>query len=252
MKKAIFLVGLVIGAALLAGCAAQAAPLVDTNWKLSTLNGKQALPDVGATLDFAQGGRLSGNTGCNSFSGTYKASGSQLTLEPGAMTMMACAQPVMQQENEFIAALSATRAYTVKDGQLTLADGSGKELAVFAQLKPAALSGGEWQVIMVNNGKGAVTSVLPSPQMTALFSEDGKLTGSAGCNTYNTTYKIDGSSISIQPAATTRMACPQEVMDQEAWYLAALQSASKYGLGETTLELRTSDGALLVTYQLAK
>ena len=166
--------------------------------------------------------------------------------------MMACMAEVMQQESDFIAALATTRTYEIKDGRLILAGEAGKELAVFVPLQPAALAGVEWQAVMVNNGKEAVTSVLASTEITAQFSEDGRLTGKSGCNTYNTTYKTDGSAISIQPAATTRMACPPEVMEQEAQYLSALQSASKFKLGEKTLELRTAEGALLVSYKSAK
>ncbi len=252
MRKALLLMGLLFGAALVAGCSAPASTLVDTNWKLIMLNGKKALPEVGVTLSFGQAGKLGGNAGCNSFSGAYKANGNQLTIEPGAMTMMACMAEVMQQESDFIAALAATRTYEIKDGRLILAGEAGKELVVFVPLQPAALAGVEWQAVMVNNGKEAVTSVLASTEITAQFSEDGRLTGKSGCNTYNTTYKTDGSAISIQPAATTRMACPPEVMEQEAQYLSALQSASKFKLGEKTLELRTAEGALLVSYKSAK
>ena len=55
----------------------------------------------------------------------------------------------------------------------------------------------------------------------------GRLTGSAGCNTYNATFTIDGGAIEITPPATTRKICPEPegVMEQETAYLAALASA---------------------------
>ncbi|HXV97717.1 MAG TPA: carboxylesterase family protein, partial [Anaerolineae bacterium] len=54
-------------------------------------------------------------------------------------------------------------------------------------------------------------------------------------------------------AAATRKACPQPegVMDQEMQYLAALETAATYQLRGDTLELRTADGALAVTFQSA-
>jgi len=46
------------------------------------------------------------------------------------------------------------------------------------------------------------------------------------------------------------MACEENIMNQESQYLAALQKATSYVLGPTTLVLRTSDGSLLVTYSV--
>jgi len=40
------------------------------------------------------------------------------------------------------------------------------------------------------------------------FGSDGKLTGSSGCNTFNGNFKVDGKTLSIDPGAMTRMACP--------------------------------------------
>ena len=58
------------------------------------------------------------------------------------------------------------------------------------------------------------------------------MAGSAGCNQYNAGYTLgpDAGAISISPAASTRMFCsePAGVMEQEAEFLAALQSAARY------------------------
>ncbi len=45
------------------------------------------------------------------------------------------------------------------------------------------------------------------------------------------------------------MAGPQELMDQEAAYLAALKSATKYTVSGQRLEMRTAEGALAVQAQ---
>jgi heat shock protein HslJ len=112
------------------------------------------------------------------------------------------------------------------------------------------LGGTSWDVIGYNNGKQAVTSVLAGTTLTADFGKDGKLSGNSGCNTYNGTYTTTGNQIKIGPLATTRMACPQEIMDQETQYLAALQSADKYRIEGTGMELRTKDDALAVDFQV--
>ena len=84
--------------------------------------------------------------------------------------------------------------------------------------------------------------------MTALFGEDGTLSGSAGCNRYNAPFELDGAKIKIGAAATTRMMCDEPIMQQEQLYLAALETAATYKVEGSKLELRTADGALAATY----
>jgi heat shock protein HslJ len=44
---------------------------------------------------------------------------------------------------------------------------------------------------------------------------------------------------------------PEGVMDQEALYLAALQTAATYSLQGDSLEFRAADGGLAVSFQAA-
>jgi len=85
-------------------------------------------------------------------------------------------------------------------------------------------------------------------EITAIF-EEGKLTGSAGCNTYNGTYTATSGSaeneITVGPLATTRMACAENVMDQETRYLSALEAAETYTIEDTTLTIYFPGGALI-------
>jgi len=111
------------------------------------------------------------------------------------------------------------------------------------------LAGTQWQVRSFHNAAeaGGMASPLAGTQLTAEFAE-GKVNGSAGCNTYNADYTVDGDSLSIGPAATTRMFCeqPQGAMDQEAAYLAALQAASSFELGTEQLQILDADGQVVV------
>ena len=99
-----------------------------------------------------------------------------------------------------------------------------------------------------NNGKQAVVSGVADTEVTAVFGADGQLSGSAGCNTYNAPYTVDGAKITIGAPATTRMMCPQPIMDQEAQYLAAIQLAATYNVQGTQLDLRSAEDALQATY----
>ena len=163
--------------------------------------------------------------------------------------MMACPGATGVQAQAYTKALGATKSYSVSGDKLTLKDSSGKELMTMTTLKPAALAGTNWVATSINNGKGAVSSVVANTKVTALFGSDGKLSGNDGCNSYNGPYKTSGTNgISIGPLAATKMACDQATMDQESQYLAALGKAATYTLGATTLELRDSSGALMVQY----
>jgi heat shock protein HslJ len=162
--------------------------------------------------------------------------------------MMACAPELMDQETAYLKALGEAKTFSVVGDQLTLKDASDKNLLVF-KAQSQDLAGTSWEVIGYNNGKQAVTSVLIGTTMTADFGTDGTLSGTSGCNTYKGTYAVTGNQITIGPLATTRMVCPQEIMDQETLYLAALQTAATYRIEGTRMELRTKDGALAVNFQ---
>ena len=211
------------------------------------MNGAAPVDETSVTLFFGEDNKAGGNASCNTYSGTYKVTGSSLTFEQMMSTMMACEPAINEQEQSYLKVLGETKSYEVTGGNLTLKDASGNALAVFAPYQPSTLEG-SWQAIAINNGKQAVVSVMNGTTVTAIFGSDGTLTGNDGCNNYNGTYTTDGDKITIGPVATTRMACEQAVMDQETAYLNALAKAATYTLGKDSLELRDADGALLVDY----
>jgi heat shock protein HslJ len=211
----------------------------------------QTVPEgIEATATFA-GGTISGSGGCNRFNAGYTTEGDRLTIERGASTMMACPEPQATVEQAFMAALEATKAYRIEDGQLAWLDAEGREVATFKPMEHAALTGVTWQAIFYNNGRGAAVSVLDGSTITATFGADGRMSGSAGCNRYHAAYTVEGSSITIQAPASTRMACsePEGVMQQEQAYLNALPTAATYAIHGEQLELRTAEGALVASFQ---
>jgi heat shock protein HslJ len=139
---------------------------------------------------------------------------------------MACAPPAYEVERAYLAALERVAAWRLDDVVLVLLDGDDAELLRYEQATPV----GDWEVAAFLNGN-AVSSPLPGTQLTASFADDGTLTGSAGCNTYRTSFTTDQGEIEIDGPATTRKTCPEPegVMEQEAAYLAALPTATHYG-----------------------
>jgi heat shock protein HslJ len=251
MKRKIITLAMMAGMVLMAACGTSGsqqgsqADLTGKVWVLSDLGGKPPVQDTAITIEFTTAGRFAGSAGCNSYNGSFTTSGNSITISPTiATTMMACAQPVMDQETAYINALGTAKSFSVKSDQLTLSDAAGKEIATY-KAQSQNLSGTSWQVIAYNNGKQAVVSVMTGTDLTAVFGSDGNLSGNSGCNTYSGPYKVDGNKITIGPLASTMKACAdQAVMDQEAQFLAALNSAATYRVEGTLMELRTGDDAM--------
>ena len=223
-------------------------PLADTSWQLTELNGQAPLADVTVTLNLAADGSAGGNDGCNAYFIDYTVDGDAITFGVGGSTMMACAEPIMTQAAAFQAALASAATFAVNGDTLTFSDASGAAVAVFTA-QSTGLADTAWDVTNYNNGREAVVGLLADTTLTVEFGADGSLAGSAGCNNFRGGYTVDGNAIAIGPLATTRMMCPtpEGIMEQEAEFLAALESAATYQVDGQMLHLRTADDALAVT-----
>jgi heat shock protein HslJ len=253
LKYILFSLAIMASLLILGACAStssQGGKLTGKVWVLDNLNGKPPVAGTQITAAFTADDKVGGTAGCNSYSGQYSVSGSKIQFAgPMASTMMACAQPVMDQENAYFQALAAAKSYAVNGDQLALKDSAGSVVASY-NAQSQDLAGSSWLAIGYNNGKQAVVSVSAGSELTAIFGKDGNLTGSAGCNEYNGPYKVDGAKITIGPLASTRKSCndPEGVMEQETQYLTALQSAATYQIEGNRMELRTAAGALAADY----
>ena len=229
---------------------APAAELGNTLWKMTTVNGANAIPDTNVIVYFGPKGDLVGSTGCNFQSGNYSTSGSQIDIQPAVTTPFDCTPAAKAQEEVYVSVLTQASSANVEGDKLTLSNPDNSLVAEFDRLPPQPLAGTSWQLNAYNNGQGALSSPLEGTQITAAFGEDGILSGSAGCNDYSASYKVDGQTITIEPPVSTKKACaePQGIMEQETAYLNALQSASVYLNLVAALIMQTSDGTLVVTY----
>jgi heat shock protein HslJ len=250
MKKIWQLTSVCVLILILAACASSGSQpggdLTGSFWALTELNGQPPVAGTGISAQFTADGNVGGSAGCNRYSGTYTVSGNKITFSsPLATTMMMCEQALMDQETAYLKSLEEAQTFAVNGDQLTLTAGDGTKLAVY-KAQSQELAGSSWAATAFNNGSQAVIGVLEGTTLTLDFDKDGNLSGNAGCNNFTGTYQLDGDQITIGPLANTMMMCedPQGVMDQEAQYLAALQSAGTYLIEGNVLELRTKDDAL--------
>ena len=221
------------------------ASLDGTSWSLITVGDTSAQP--GGMLSF-NGGKLTGATGCNSFGGTYQQSGDSLTITLGPTTRIGCPPPLDAQERSVFKALSSTAGFTEQSGTLTLLDGSGATLLTYTRLSASALVGVTWEVTGINTGNAVNSPVLGS-KVTATFGENGRVTGTAGCNTYTTGYTLDGDTLAVDLVASTSMYCssPDGVMEQETAFLKALKRSSAVEAAATGFTLRDAGGSIQLT-----
>jgi len=222
-------------------------PLAGTTWILTELNGEPLVPRSQITAQFNQGGVVSGSSGCNNYTAAYEVDGNNITFNtsPAATTLMACPEPIMEQETAYLEALAVVETFEISEEQLTLYDAGGNAVAVYSVVSQE-LAATSWQVVSYNNGTGGVVSVASETQITANFAEGGQLAGNTGCNDYFGPYETEDNSITMGPFGTTRKLCPEPVMDQESQYLAALEMAAIYKFDGITLNMRTADGATAV------
>lgn len=94
---------------------------------------------------------------------------------------------------------------------------AGKKAAIFN------LVGTDW-VLEDLAGSGVVSNV----RATLSFPEAGKVAGNGSCNSFFGASEIAATAIKFTGLGSTRMACPEPVMNQETKYLNALQSAERY------------------------
>ncbi|MDD1653874.1 MAG: META domain-containing protein [Methanomicrobiales archaeon] len=207
------------------------------------------LPGTTITATFGPEGRLAGNDGCNQYSGTFTLSGSGIQVDPAlTSTMMACEPPVMDQAQAYTRILVGPSTWQVSGDRLTIQDtATGKNVLVYAKgvpattVAPAPSPVGSWDLTAMTVVKGG-SSVVQNPSGTiyAVFSEDGKVAGSGGCNQFSGVYTTTGSTISVKDVTTTLMSCGNVLDTQENAFLSLLQSATAFENTATALTLTTS------------
>jgi len=225
--------------------------LIGTIWKAITIDGRPVIEGSEVLLGISDE-RVGGFGGCNSYFGPYTVDGNAVSVGPLTSTRVACDEAIMTQENNYLAAFESTASAEIINDELQLANESGELILTFEIVPPAPLQGTQWELSTYNNGQQAMVSVLPGTRITALL-DQGKISGSAGCNNYGGAYVIDGNNISIGPLASTEMMCadPEGVMEQEAQYISAMDSVAKYQVIANRLELISKSGELAAMFTVA-
>jgi heat shock protein HslJ len=226
-------------------------PLEGVTWVLSSYSDagsmKVAPKSPAAELGFKAS--VASGRAINTFNGPYAATPEgKIAIGPIASTLMAGPPAQMAVEQAFFKALEKAATYYSDGKQLTMYDQGATAILVF-QKSDVSLTGRTWVATGINNGKNAVVGTASTGKSTTEFLTDGTLRGNGGVNSYSAPYTTQGTDgIEIGAPIATKMAGPADLMQQEAEFMAALQTAKKYVLTSNTLELRTGSDALAVSF----
>jgi len=97
---------------------------------------------------------------------------------------------------------------------------------------------GRWLAEDIRGG-----GVIDNLQSVVEIAADGTVTGSGGCNRMRGQATISGATIAIAPLASTMMACPPAIMDQERKFMSALEAARSFRIDPQQRKLFLFDGA---------
>ena len=236
--------------------------LAGTSWTLTSLideGGSMAPIVTGTTVTAifdADGIRVSGLAGCNHYSADYTRNGADITIKSAVRTDMYCGEPegLMDQEDRYLSLLTDVSSYWVEGDRLILSDKEGADLLVLdraAEVPDLPLVGTDWVLDSYSTGRDAISSVITGTTITAKFTDDSKITGSAGCNHYGGEYLLDGANLSVSSLFSTLMYCgePEGVMEQEARYLGLFDSVTGYRIDGDRLDLLDEVGKVLLSYR---
>ncbi|MBU6334863.1 MAG: META domain-containing protein [Chloroflexi bacterium] len=115
---------------------------------------------------------------------------------------------------------------------------------------PPALVGTTWRLVALD-AAGTLQPAAGSAPITAQVINEGtlRLSGSAGCNTYNAPLDLSTGGFVVGNVATTRKACQDDaVMQQERRFVAMLARAQTATVREGQLEILDAQGTTILVF----
>jgi len=109
-------------------------PLIGVNWRLANMNMNELIPaGLQITAVFDENGRVNGSSGCNTYSGSYTASGNNLSIGPLSGTNILCDEATMQIESKFLNLFQSAATYNISGNGLVIFNSSGLNVLAFTQ-----------------------------------------------------------------------------------------------------------------------
>jgi heat shock protein HslJ len=111
-----------------------------------------------------------------------------------------------------------------------------------------ALAGSEWRLVSLGR-VGAGTAIVSGNGVTLKFGNDGRVSGSGGCNSFGGGYRIQGDRVTFSQMISTRRACVDTNANrQESQYLQALDSANRFRVTSRQLSIYYDNGRSVLEF----
>ncbi len=113
------------------------------------------------------------------------------------------------------------------------------------------IAGTSWRLSYYYDGVGALVSVINGTEVTALFGNNGQVTGTGGCNNFNATFTGQNGQVTIGSPSATQTLCvdPPGIMEQENRYFQLLPQATSYQINPNELILKDATGQVILRYE---
>jgi heat shock protein HslJ len=121
---------------------------------------------------------------------------------------------------------------------------AGEDSAPVADI--TSLEGPQWALVSGIDLETEDAASAPSATFDA-----GGVSGRAICNSYASSYTVEGSSMEVQPVALTRIACPPPGNALEDAFFDALEGVGSWAIEDDELVLMDADGDEVLRFEPA-
>lgn len=190
--------------------------------------------------------KISGNDGCNHFSGSYESNIDELKIDKNLVsTMMSCEEEVMEKANIFRRNLAEVKRYTNDGKSLRFLRNDGTLIDEFKTVS-TSFDNGKYIVQSLNNGKKTVAALKHGISIFLELKGSSKMSGFTGCNRFSCDYLLKDGDIVIFNLATTRKMCPVDNMKVEKTFIEVMKNGTKISYKNERWELRDASDILLM------
>ncbi len=201
-----------------------------------------------ATLTFTDD-EVEGTSFCNSYSGTYRLDGEDLTVSGLGGTEMGCAPELMDAEAAYLAALGAVEQAATEDGYLVLSGGDAElTYRPIPEVPPSDLTGTGWVLETLLDGD--VASSPTGDRAVLELADGGTLTASTGCRELTARWTLEGDVVRVTDADPADASCDPDVAAQDEQVSAVLSRDFQVAVSGDSLTV-TGTGGLGLVYREA-
>lgn len=113
---------------------------------------------------------------------------------------------------------------------------------VLSACSSSSLAGTSWTLVSYGDPSNP-TAAVSGVDTSLVFSSDGQVSGSMGCNGFGGDYQIKNGQIVFGSIVSTEMACEEPRMSQETATFAVMSGTVEYSINGNTLTLTSADGS---------